>query len=101
MGLVGAAAVGALVLRENHPPSLDANLIAVAPFDVFDPKLALWREGLVDILSRTLDGAGPLRAVSPGVAMVEWPRRASRGEGSGRPDGRSACAVRAVGGKRA
>ncbi len=80
VGLVGAAAVGALVLREPHPPSLDANLIAIAPFDVFDPKLALWREGLVDVLARDLDGAGALRAVSPRVAIGRWNGRAEAAE---------------------
>ncbi len=55
---------------------LDPNLVAVAPFDVLDPKLALWREGLVDVLARTIDGLGPLRTVSPTVALRRWAGRA-------------------------
>jgi eukaryotic-like serine/threonine-protein kinase len=55
---------------------LDANLVAVAPFDVLDPKLELWHEGLVDVLSRNLDGAGPLRTVSPTVVVHRWEGRA-------------------------
>jgi serine/threonine-protein kinase len=55
-------------------------LIAVAPFDVFDPELGLWREGLVDILSRDLDGAGTLRAVSPRVVIRRWNGRAEPAE---------------------
>jgi eukaryotic-like serine/threonine-protein kinase len=53
-------------------PVLDPALLAVAPFGVFDPELDLWREGLVDVLSRELDGAGPLRTVSPSVVLRQW-----------------------------
>ena len=55
------------------PP--DRNLIAVEPFVVLDPSLAVWREGMVDVLARNLDGAGPLRVVAPLVVI----RRASAG----------------------
>jgi serine/threonine-protein kinase len=64
--------------------TLDRNLLAIAPFDVLDPSLQLWREGLGDILSRSLDGAGPLRTVSPTVALRGW---------QGRADGTSAEAL--------
>jgi serine/threonine-protein kinase len=80
LGLAGAAVVVALVTRDTPPASLDANLIAVAPFDVFDPKLGLWREGLVDVLSGGFDGAGALRAVSPRVAIGRWNGRAEPAE---------------------
>ena len=72
-----AAALGALSISRSHArAALDPNLIAVAPFDVFDPKLDLWREGLVDVLSRSLDGAGPLRTVAPSVVVRRWRGRA-------------------------
>ncbi len=83
VGLAGAAALGALLIRQADPRSLDANLIVIAPFDVFDPELGLWREGLVDILSRNLDGAGSLRAVSPRVAIRRWSGRAEPAEAKG------------------
>jgi serine/threonine-protein kinase len=78
---VGAAVIGGLSvsvvrLRGGADAALDPNLVAVAPFDVFDPKLELWREGLVDVLSRNLDGAGPLRTVSPTVVVRRWEGRA-------------------------
>jgi hypothetical protein len=57
-------------------PTLDANLVAVAPFDVLGPGLQLWREGLMDMLSRNLNGAGPLRVVSPTMVMRNWSGRA-------------------------
>src|SRR5215213_8673266 len=83
------AAAGALVtvaallglyrgLRRAPAVTLDRNLLAIAPFDVLDPSLQLWREGLGDILSRSLDAAGPLRTVSPTVALRRWEGRADR-----------------------
>jgi serine/threonine-protein kinase len=80
----GAIALAALVasaltlLRTRAPATVDPNLLAVAPFDVLDPSLELWREGLVDVLSRDLDGAGPLRTISPTVALRHWQGRADR-----------------------
>ena len=58
--------------------ALDPDLIAVAPFDVLDQPLALWHEGLVDVLSANLDGVGPLRTVSPTVVVRRWSGRADR-----------------------
>jgi serine/threonine-protein kinase len=77
IGLVVGGAIAAVVLSHRRSRSpLDADLIAVAPFDVLDPRLAIWREGLVDYLSRNLDGAGALRTVPPSVAIHQWAGRA-------------------------
>jgi tetratricopeptide (TPR) repeat protein len=65
-------------LRTTPATPVDPNLVAVAPFDVLDPSQQLWREGLVDILSRDLDGAGPLRTVAQSVALRGWTGRADR-----------------------
>src|SRR2546422_2909556 len=47
-----AAIVGAVwFMRTKRPPALDPNLLAVAPFDVLDQKLALWRGSLSDGLA--------------------------------------------------
>ena len=69
MALGAAAVVVAAVLlalrgggRRDVP--VDPALVVVAPFDVADPGLELWRDGMVDVLSLNLDGAGPLRTVS-------------------------------------
>jgi len=67
-GLVG----GWALLRGRSPSALDPDRVAVAPFEVLDPALTLWREGLVDVLSRSLDGAGPLRTVSPTLVVKRW-----------------------------
>jgi tetratricopeptide (TPR) repeat protein len=115
------AAAGALVavagllglnraLRRAPEVALDRNLLAIAPFDVLDPSLQLWREGLADILSRSLEAAGPLRTVSPSVALRRWEGRADpasaealgRGTGAGLvvfgtvvPKGRDSVTLRA------
>ncbi|HEV8495323.1 MAG TPA: serine/threonine-protein kinase [Gemmatimonadaceae bacterium] len=57
---------------------LDDNVIAVAPFDVLGQSLSLWREGLMDVLARSLDGAGPLRTVSPTLVVRSWKGRADK-----------------------
>jgi serine/threonine protein kinase len=62
-GLIAAAAGWFIFHRSRGSAPLDPDLVAVAPFDVPDSKLSLWREGLVDVLSRNLDGAGPVRSV--------------------------------------
>ncbi|MBC7790232.1 MAG: protein kinase [Anaerolineae bacterium] len=84
----GRVAAGALVLaalaaggvygysRVNRGSSLNPNLVAVAPFEVLSPELAVWREGMVDVLSANLDGAGPIRTVSPTVVVRRWDGRA-------------------------
>jgi len=81
LGLGAALATmlgAALFWRSESPVELDPNLLAVAPFDVFDRKLELWHEGLVDVLSRKLDGAGPFRTVSPTVVIRHWTKRPDR-----------------------
>jgi serine/threonine-protein kinase len=70
--LVALAAGAWMALRSRSLDQLDINRVAVAPFDVLDPSLSLWREGLVDVLSRSLDGAGPLRTVSPMLVVKRW-----------------------------
>jgi serine/threonine-protein kinase len=91
---LGAAAIAllggiAVVARSREFVALDPELVAVAPFDVFDPELELWHEGLVDVLSRNLDGAGAFRTVSPTVVIRRWGGHADRAsaEGLGRRTG--------------
>ena len=55
---------------------LDPNLVAIAPFDVAAPALLLWKEGLVDVMSRSLDGAGALKTVPASVVVHHWRGRA-------------------------
>ncbi len=75
-GVAIAAGAWAAWSQWGRRPTLDANLVAVAPFDVLGPGLELWREGLMDMLSRNLNGAGPLRVVPPTVVIRSWSGRA-------------------------
>ncbi|HKG91874.1 MAG TPA: protein kinase [Gemmatimonadaceae bacterium] len=80
--LLAAAAGGAAYYATARGRAADnANLVAVAPFEVLDPALAMWKEGIVDALSANLDGAGPIRTVAPTVVIRRW---------DGRPDAASA-----------
>ena len=74
--VVLVAVLGLVLFRPKAAGVLDPNLVAVAPFDVLAPQLELWREGLVDVLSRNLDGAGPLRTVAPTITIHRWGGRA-------------------------
>lgn len=65
----------AAVLWARGRSHLDAELIAVAPFDVAQPSLELWKEGMVDVLSRNFDGAGSLHAVPATIAVKKWTGR--------------------------
>jgi eukaryotic-like serine/threonine-protein kinase len=78
LAVVAAAALagGVLHWRSQTPPALRPSVVAVAPFDVYDPSLQLWHEGLVDLLSRNLDGAGALSTVPPTVVVRHWAGRA-------------------------
>ncbi len=61
------ALVPADALAENAAPGL-----AVLPFSVNDPELERWEEGLVDLLSTNLDGAGGLRAIDSRTVLARW-----------------------------
>jgi serine/threonine-protein kinase len=78
IAVVVAAAVWLMIRHSRAAVPLDADLVAVAPFDVPDARLTLWHEGLVDVLSRNLDGAGPVRSVAPTTVIRRWTGRADR-----------------------
>jgi eukaryotic-like serine/threonine-protein kinase len=75
---VSAIGLGALLWWSGPAPPLDEHLVAVAPFEVQIPELAVWREGMVDYISRNLDGAGPLHTVPPTTVLRRWRGRADR-----------------------
>lgn len=81
--VIGGAALVSLLLglgwwatRQERSAALDENLVAVAPFETLGANLELWHEGMVDVLSRSLDGAGPLRTVPPTLVVRRWQGRA-------------------------
>jgi serine/threonine-protein kinase len=73
--LIAGAGVATTLVLES-PSTLVENRIAIAPFDVYDDDLSIWEEGLIDILSSNLDGAGPLRTVPPSMVINRWSGRA-------------------------
>ena len=77
-GLITVAAGLAWIVndRMRAPAGPDATLVAVMPFTVRDASLAVWREGMVDVLARSLDGAGALRTVSPSTSIAQSGSRA-------------------------
>ena len=72
--------VAVVLMQSRADPTLDRTRVVVVPFDVADPdpEIRLWSEGMVDVLSRNLDGAGPLRAISPTTVLREWAGHADR-----------------------
>jgi serine/threonine-protein kinase len=86
VGLLCVGVAIAVVAWQKRPAeaALDDSLVAIAPFDVYDPRLALWREGFMDILAGSLDGAGRIRTVAPSVVARQW---------SGSGDAASAAAL--------
>jgi serine/threonine-protein kinase len=76
--VIALIALGAFRWRRGERKSDTGLAVAVAPFEVLDPRLSLWKEGMVDVLSRNVDGAGSIRAISPSVAIKKWEGRADR-----------------------
>lgn len=90
--LVATAVGGTLGARRRTPPLVSPRTVAVFPFSVRSPGgLTYLGEGVVDLLSTALDGAGDLRTVDPrqtlnAVAIAPAPdvaRRAARRLGAG------------------
>ncbi|HYO47208.1 MAG TPA: adenylate/guanylate cyclase domain-containing protein, partial [Gemmatimonadota bacterium] len=46
--------------------------IAVLPFTVNGPGLDVWREGVIDLVSANIDGAGGLRAIDGRTVLARW-----------------------------
>lgn len=67
----GLAVVAFLtLLPHTATPAVNANAVAVLPFNVEGPAdQAYLREGVVDLLSTDLDGAGGLHSVDPRVVL--------------------------------
>ncbi len=79
--VVAGAVAGVLGWRAvQRPAGMDATLLAVLPFTVRDPALGVWREGMVDVLSRSLDGAGALRTVAPSTVIARSGERSDAAE---------------------
>ncbi|MGK7312683.1 MAG: tetratricopeptide repeat protein [Candidatus Longimicrobiales bacterium M2_2A_002] len=67
-----------------------APAVAVLPFRASGPDLETWREGMVDLLSRNLDGLGGLRAIDSRTVLARWSEVVGDG---GSPDLATALSV--------
>jgi predicted Ser/Thr protein kinase len=67
-----ALAGGWYVLHRPKEMPTEIVTVVVAPFDVSTRALKVWHEGMVDLLSRNMDGAGLLRIVPPVLAIRNW-----------------------------
>jgi class 3 adenylate cyclase/tetratricopeptide (TPR) repeat protein len=54
--------------------------IAVLPFTVQGAELEVYREGMVDLLSTNLDGAGGLRAIDSRTVLARWNEQVPEGQ---------------------
>lgn len=73
--------MGASRASRGRGVNADPDLLVIAPFHAVDTSLAVWREGLADVLTRSLDGAGPIRTVRGAVAYRDWQGQANRAAG--------------------
>jgi serine/threonine-protein kinase len=67
-----AVAVDKLGPGISRKPNLNSSQLAVAPFDVIGGPSAEWRYGLVDVLARNFDGAGPIVSVPASFVIARW-----------------------------
>ncbi|MBW3631333.1 MAG: hypothetical protein KY464_18875, partial [Gemmatimonadetes bacterium] len=96
LGLLLVLLAGTRGMRESIPAIISAapssSVIAVLPFAVHgDPRFAYLGEGMLDLLSTNLDGAGELRTVDPRALLSFVARDSSRVIG---PERGRAVAVR-------
>jgi class 3 adenylate cyclase/tetratricopeptide (TPR) repeat protein len=57
--------------------------VAVLPFTVNGPGLEVWREGVIDLVSANIDGAGGVRAIDGRTVLARWSEVV---QGSATPD---------------
>ncbi len=81
--LLLAGGIGYLAIRDDGPspePAIAGNAgpgIAILPFEVRGTEHESMREGMVDLLTTNLDGAGGLRAIDCRTVLAEWRERVS------------------------
>ena len=71
-GVVVITVAAWMISRGHSAPTMPGNTLAVLPFRVAGPDSAVWREGLVDLLSINLDGAPGVRVIAPRTVLSRW-----------------------------
>ena len=73
LGVIAAGVLAVRTLRQRQAAAaLDQNRVAVAPFNLLGVADTVWATGMVDLLLRNFDGAGPLRSVPASVVLRAW-----------------------------
>lgn len=91
--LVGAGAFGAwtLLTPETEERTGSESTVAVLPFHVAGSADRSWEDGMVTVLSNSLDGAGILRAVADRTVLATWEQGESGRAGTSREEALSAA----------
>jgi eukaryotic-like serine/threonine-protein kinase len=95
--LLAIALAGGWYARQRTPVGpQESVVVAIAPFDAPTADLKLWHEGMVDLLARNIDGAGPLKTISPTLAIRSWKAGTSSDRSSARQLGQATNARYAI-----
>ena len=87
-----AAAWFALARMRSGGGALDANVVAVLPFEFSaTPDIEYLREGIVNVLEANLTGEGGPRAVASQTSIAEWKRRGGDKKVLGEDEARAAA----------
>ncbi len=75
-GVLAFVALGVLglgvVWSRNRGHELQPDVVAVMPFHPVGSDVAIWGEGLVDLMSTALDGTGAYHASDPRAVLIRW-----------------------------
>lgn len=93
LGLVAAGGFGAwtLLAPETGEPEDSETTVAVLPFHVAGAADRSWEDGMVTVLSSSLDGIGSLRAVADRTVLATWEQIGSGRAGASREEALSAA----------
>ena len=82
---LGSLGVGVIWLR-NRGRELQPDVVSVLPFHVVGAGVELWREGLVDLMSKALNATGQFRASDPRAVLNRWRREAGDSDELAEPE---------------
>jgi hypothetical protein len=73
LAFAALASIGiGLVWSRNRGHELKPDVVAVMPFHPVGSEVALWSEGLVDLVATALDGTGAYHASDPRAVLIRW-----------------------------
>ncbi|MGD8698564.1 MAG: hypothetical protein PVJ43_04685 [Gemmatimonadales bacterium] len=73
LAFAALASIGiGLVWSRNRGHKLKPDVVAMMPFHPVGSDVALWGEGLVDLVATALDGTGAYHASDPRAVLIRW-----------------------------